>query len=79
MELEHFKLTSLEEVKLFSERLDNYQKSRLGHSLPYISLETAFNKLQSYPEGGRLFTALLDLKQTLFLDIEQYGTRSWEF
>lgn len=76
MELEHFKLNSLEEVKIFSERLDNYQKSRTGDYLPYIDLNTAFIKLQGYAEGGRLFSALLDLKLSfvmLFLDMVKAG------
>ena len=62
MELEHFKLNNEEEVKLFSERLDGFQKSMIVHSLPYIDLNVAFKNLQEYSEGGRLFTALLDLK-----------------
>ena len=62
MELEHFKLNNTEEVELFTNRLDNYQKNKIGHALPYINLNVAFEKLQSYEEGGRLFTALLDLK-----------------
>jgi len=67
MEIEHFKLNSIEEVKLFSERIENFQKNKLGHSLPYIDLNTAFINLQSFSEGGRLFTALLDLKLSLVM------------
>lgn len=67
MQTEHFKLNSIEEVKLFSERLDAFQKNKLGHSLHYIDLATAFSKLQNYPQGGRLFTALLDLKLSLVM------------
>jgi hypothetical protein len=62
VELEHFKLNNSEEVKLFCERLDNFQKSKVGVALPYIDLNVAFEKLQGFSEGGRLFTALLDLK-----------------
>lgn len=62
MELEHFKLNNSEEVKLFCDRLDNFHKSKIGHALPYIDLNVAFEKLQGYSVGGKLFTALLDLK-----------------
>lgn len=62
MLLEHFKLNTVDEVNLFSERLNNYQQSKIGSFLPHINLVTAYEKLQIQPHGGKLFTALLDLK-----------------
>jgi hypothetical protein len=71
MQIEHFKLDSIEEVELFSERIENFQKNKLGYSNSYININTAFINLQNYPQGGRLFTALLDLKLNfVMLDID---------
>ncbi len=62
MEFEHFKLSTPDEVALFCKRLDQYQVNRSGDALPYIDLVSSFKNLQDFPEGGKLFTALLDLK-----------------
>lgn len=59
---DHFTLNNSEEVRLFCERLDSYQKSKIGSSSSYIDLNIAFDKLQGYNQGGKLFAALLDLK-----------------
>ena len=59
---DHFTLNNSEEVRLFCERLDSYQKSKIGSSSSYIDLNIAFDKLQGHDHGGKLFAALLDLK-----------------
>jgi hypothetical protein len=71
VELEHFKLSNSHEVNLFSERLDNFLKNKIGQKCTYIDLNLAYEKLQGYSDGGRLFTALLDLKLNFaMLDID---------
>ena len=57
-----FKLDNIEDVKQFVENLNHYQTSTYGFILPYIDLVTAYENLQCNKEGGRIFSALLDLK-----------------
>lgn len=58
--VEHFKLSSREEIETFEALIQEYAKT--AWPIPnHISLVTAFDSLQGREDGGRIFTALLDL------------------
>jgi len=74
---ETFKLNSQEEVKLFQDRLNKYVSQRAQVALPHISLVDAYEVLQSRKDGGRVFSALLDLQinfSLIFYDIHSTGS-----
>ncbi|MFN2454700.1 MAG: hypothetical protein ABR577_10825 [Pyrinomonadaceae bacterium] len=57
-----FVLKDREEVVSFVTWLNKYEKAKLGLSPNHISLVNAYDKLQERKDGGRVFTALLDLQ-----------------
>lgn len=66
-----FSLNSYEEVARFEELLERYSTARTQLSLKHISLTDAYNQLQQREDGGRIFSALLDIQINfllLFLD-----------
>ena len=63
-----FKLNDIKEVQEFSNRLDLYMKKVTGSTLTYIDLPKFFQYCLSNKEnGGRIFTAVLDLKITFVM------------
>ena len=81
MELKTFKLENIEEVQTFSDRLEHFVRNRINVPVPHISLVSinlvsAFNFCQTYNEGPRLFTALLDFNINivdLLIDFSSFG------
>lgn len=61
MEPKYFALETLEQVERFEHLLGEYSKSRTQLALDHIPLAKAFNELHKRSDGGRIFTALLDL------------------
>lgn len=55
-------LANVEEVRRFEELFDQYHKARGISDFDWVSLSTAYEVLQPYSNGGRVFTALLDLR-----------------
>lgn len=77
MGVETFKLNSREEVVRFEYLLDSYVKSKAHNALQHISLTKAYDQLQGHENGGRLFSALLDIQINfvlLYLDIIAVGS-----
>lgn len=74
--MKEFKLNSREEVEIFSTFLNNYLASRTPQfRLEYINLIVVFDKLRNTSNGGRVFTALLDLKINLtLLMLDNHGS-----
>ena len=64
---QRFVLCNQEEVEQFDRLLGMYFKSQIGWTPGHISLTKAFDRFQTHPEPGRLFTALLDLHVNLNL------------
>ena len=75
-----FKLRTVDEVRLFQERLDGFVEKANGHPLRrHVDLEQAFKWCEQNEEGGRIFTALLDLHVNfviLWCDMHVVG-RTW--
>ncbi len=57
-----FILKNREEVANFDGWLKKYEKKKLGLTLDHIVLVKAYDKLRERNDGGRVFTALLDLQ-----------------
>ena len=60
----------------FQELLEGYSKTTFQAPLPHISLVDAYDYLQARADGGRVFTALLDLQINsllVFADIHSMG------
>lgn len=71
-----FTLNSREEVNSFQELLEGYSRETFQTSLPHISLVDAYDYLHTQANGGRVFTALLDLQINflmVFADIYSMG------
>ncbi|MBB5543352.1 hypothetical protein A8H39_10770 [Paraburkholderia fungorum] len=64
---EGFSLKSREEVVRFEELLDKYMVARSIFAPSHISLASAFDQLQTRPDGMRVFTALFDIQINFFL------------
>jgi hypothetical protein len=76
MTAETFTLKSREEVARFEELLDSYVVARAQFSLKHISLTDAYDNLQGDLNGGRIFSALLDIQINfllLYLDSNSVG------
>jgi hypothetical protein len=76
MTAETFTLNSREEVARFEELLDSYASARAQFPLKHISLTSAYDQLQPRPDGGRIFSALLDIQISfllLYLDSHSVG------
>lgn len=72
-----FKLNSRQEVVNFQELLDGYATSTFQTPLKHISLVDAYDYLQKRPDGGKVFSALLDLQINFllaFADITSMGS-----
>lgn len=68
---QEFKLKDKSEVVRFNELLENYVHDEIHIPFSAINLCAWFDKCMTLPKGGRLFTALFDLKITvafLFID-----------
>jgi hypothetical protein len=73
---ETFALNSREEVIRFENLIDKYATVRAQFPLKHISLIGAYDRLQSRPDGGRIFSALLDIQINfllLYLDSNDVG------
>ena len=57
----YFKLEGKDEVVIFEKLLNYYTKEKSGLSISHISLSEAYEKLQRVSDGGRVFTALIDI------------------
>lgn len=71
-----FVLKDKNEVETFENMLRDYTNLRAQFALSHISIINAYNKLQNIENGGRIFTALLDLEVNfvlLFCDIHNVG------
>jgi len=56
-----FKLESRDAVVRFETLINAYLKARSQFSVHHMSLVRAFDEFQQHPDGGRLFSALLDI------------------
>lgn len=65
--MKYFTLESREEVERFEALLGEYCQARTQMALSHISLVKAWDQLHQREDGGRVFTALLDLYLTLHL------------
>ncbi len=73
MTAETFALHTREEVIRFEGLLDNYAIARAHFPLKHISLVGAYDLLQPRPDGGRIFSALLDIQiNFLLLYLDSY-------
>lgn len=73
---ETFTLNSRDEVVQFEELLDSYVAANAQFALKHISLSKAYDQLQAREDGGRIFTALLDIQINfclLYLDSNAVG------
>ncbi len=71
MSTNSFTLRNRQEVESFEARLDEYVLAVTGLVVPNIRLVNAYDKLQERDDGGRVFTALLDVQinyRALFCD-----------
>jgi hypothetical protein len=57
----YFTLETREQVERFAYLLNEYSKSRVQEPPDHISLVRVFDELRKRKDGGRIFTALLDL------------------
>lgn len=74
--MKHFTLENRGEVERFEALLGEYSQARTQMALSHISLVKAWDQLHQREDGGRVFTALLDLSLTLHLiefDISNIG------
>ncbi|WP_419660736.1 hypothetical protein [Desulfosarcina variabilis] len=79
MEMPTFCLSSTSEVAQFESMLNKYVENQTQNPLNHISLVKVFEQLQSRKDGGRIFTALLDVQinfSLLYLDLIKVG-RTW--
>jgi len=58
---EIFKLQTREDVECFDQFLAEYEISKGSVHVPYIPLTKVYDALQSRSDGGRVFTAFLDI------------------
>lgn len=65
--MKHFALETREEVQRFETLLSEYSQARSQLALSHISLVKAWDHLHERSDGGRVFTALLDLYLNLHL------------
>jgi len=73
---EIFTLNSRDEVARFEELLESYATARAKSPLKHISLTSAYDQLQDRKDGGRVFSALLDIQINfllLYLDAHSVG------
>ncbi|WP_310448805.1 hypothetical protein [Sulfuritalea sp.] len=71
-----FKLKSREEVERFEELMRQYSEVRADVALNYIPLVRAWDQLHQQTDGGRVFSALLDIYlnlHMLHLDLTSVG------
>jgi len=64
---EGFSLRDRTEVEKFEELLYRYEAARTKLARKHISLAAAYDNLQERVDGGRIFTALLDIKLSVVL------------
>lgn len=77
MTVDKFTLNTREDVIIFESLLDKYIIAKTQLSLRHISLVKAYDCLQSRSDGGRIFSALLDIEITfllLYLDLHTVGS-----
>jgi hypothetical protein len=67
MEFETFSLKNREEVEKFENLLSQYIAQRAQFALSHISLVNAYDVLQEREDGGKIFTALLDIQINFML------------
>lgn len=67
MEFESFSLKNREEVESFENLLAQYTKTRGQLSLSHISLTSVYDALQEREDGGKVFTAILDIQINFML------------
>lgn len=67
MSVEVFTLNSREEVRKFESLLDKYVSSKTQFPLQHISLVCAYDMLRGREDGGRVFSALLDIQINFLL------------
>lgn len=67
MEFETFSLKDREEVEKFENFLSQYITQRAQFAPTHISLVNAYDMLQARDDGGRVFTALLDIHLNFML------------
>jgi hypothetical protein len=58
----YFKLNKIDEVIVFENLLSNYLNEQIGFSIKHISLPDSYDKLLHHKNGGKIFTALYDIK-----------------
>lgn len=76
MATELLELDSREEVARFEELLDKYATAKTQSPIKHLSLTAAYDHLQSRTDGGRIFSALLDIQvnfHLLYLDLHRVG------
>jgi len=65
--VKHFALETREEVERFETLLSEYSHARTQMALSHVPLLKAWDQLHKREDGGRVFTALLDLYLSLHL------------
>jgi hypothetical protein len=76
MASEAFTLKSRDEVLRFEELLEQYVTARSHFAPNHLSLATVYDQLQGREDGGKIFTALLDIQinfMILHLDMSAVG------
>jgi hypothetical protein len=58
----YFKLRTRLEVQRFEELLHSYERAHFQAALQHVSLVGTFDALQDHTDGGRIFTAFLDIR-----------------
>ena len=66
-------LANLEEVRRFEELSRQYHKVKGGMNFSWVSLTSAYETLQQYDNGGRVFAALLDLRFNIDALLSELG------
>lgn len=59
--MEHFRLKTRDDVVRFEELADTYAKNVAGFSLGHLSLAGAYDYCNQREDGGKLFSAMLDV------------------
>ena len=80
MSTEIVAFNSRDEVALFEEYFDKYLSVRTQSPIERISLTEAYDRLQTRKDGGRIFSALLDIHVNflfLYLDVHSVGA-TWD-
>lgn len=67
MKTNYFQLENRQEVIRFEELLKAYQRKLWDEPINHISLLDVYDALQENPDGGKIFTAFLDLQINLIL------------